>query len=599
MMAPLSQPGTPVLATKAPGAETGPSPRFGWLRSPLLQGLLALALYLAAWLSTSAYPLVAYRGRAQLDQHSMDPNFYVWSLRWWPYAVVNDLNPMFTHLIGAPYGHSLVWVTTVPPIALLAAPLTLLAGPVVAFNLLSAIAPALSAWAAFVLCRRLTRRFWASLLAGTVFGFSAFEMNHTAAGQLNLTYSLLLPLLAYLVLVWWQGSLGSKLFVVLAALLMAVQFYLFLETFADLTALLVVALVLGFAVVGRPGRPAIARLARHLGLAYALAIVTALPYLVFAFRSRPPKLTAVTGLDVTSLVLPRPDRLFGVQPLVHLARLPTETSWAGYVGIPLLLLVILLAVVAWSSRLVRFLTFGLIFIVVASFGPDLYVAGSPVVRLPWAPLWNLPILRNAYPSRLMLFAYLGLAVATALWLTVTGKSAWLRWPLGLLVLAFVVLDVPPLGAISHTSVPAFISHGDYQRQLQPGETVVVVSTVGNAGLLWQASTGFYLRISGGYINQAITPHTDLPQPVQSLAQASPRAVRGFERFIRQDRVGAILLDARHEPAWAGIFGRMGLRGHQVGDVIVYRTHGCRTCRLLSRHQLQAAGLMPLVDPGTR
>ena len=55
----------------------------------------------------------------------MDPNFYVWCLRWWPYAVVHGLNPLYTHQIAAPAGHSLAWVTTVPPLALLAAPLTL------------------------------------------------------------------------------------------------------------------------------------------------------------------------------------------------------------------------------------------------------------------------------------------------------------------------------------------------------------------------------------------------------------------------------------------------------------------------------------------
>ena len=185
----------------------------------------------------------------------MDPNFYVWCLRWWPYAVVHGLNPLYTHQIGAPAGQSLAWVTTIPPLALLAAPITLASGPVVTFNLLSAIAPAVSAWAAFVLCRRLTGRFWAALVGGAVFGFSAFEMNHSAAGQLNLTYSLLLPILAYLVVVWWQGSISGRAFVFLAALMMATQFYLFLETFADLTAFLVVALGAGLLLGGRDSRP--------------------------------------------------------------------------------------------------------------------------------------------------------------------------------------------------------------------------------------------------------------------------------------------------------------------------------------------------------
>ena len=77
------------------------------------------------------------------------------------YAIAHGLNPLYSSRMAAQAGHSLAWVTTVPPLALLATPLTLAAGPVVAFNLLAAAALPVSAWAAFVLCRRLTGRFWA------------------------------------------------------------------------------------------------------------------------------------------------------------------------------------------------------------------------------------------------------------------------------------------------------------------------------------------------------------------------------------------------------------------------------------------------------
>ncbi len=72
-----------------------------------------------------------------------------------------------------------------PPLALLATPLTLTAGPVISFNVLASLALPLSAWAAFVLCRRLTAKFWAGLAGGAVFGFSAFETYHSAFGHLN------------------------------------------------------------------------------------------------------------------------------------------------------------------------------------------------------------------------------------------------------------------------------------------------------------------------------------------------------------------------------------------------------------------------------
>ena len=75
-------------------------------------------------------------------------------------------------------------------------------------------------------------------MGGTVFGFSAYETRATSFGQLDLSYSVLLPVLAYLALVWWQRSISPRMYVVLSAAVLTVQFYLFTEIFADLTAIL-------------------------------------------------------------------------------------------------------------------------------------------------------------------------------------------------------------------------------------------------------------------------------------------------------------------------------------------------------------------------
>jgi len=556
-----------------------------WARSPVVQGLVALAAYTAAWLSTTGAPMLNHLSHAHLDQASMDPNFYTWCLRWWPYALGHGHNPLFTHVIGAPAGHSLAWVTTVPPIALLATPVTLIAGPITAFNIVTAIALPLAAWAAFVLCRRLTRQFWPSLIGGAVFGFSAYQMNHVTAGQLNLIYSLLLPILGYLIVRWHEGSIGVRTFVILAGLTMAVQFYLFLETFADLTAILAVSLIVGIALAGRASRPAILRLTKHLAVAYAIAIVLALPYLGYALTTRPPTLKTITELDLVSLVVPRPKNAGGIAWLQHLAAGPHPISAAGYVGIPLVVMALVLAVTRWSSRLVRFLTCMLVFIFVASLGPVFYVGGHQVGSLPWSPLWSLPIVRNAYPARLMLFAYLLLAVATALFLTGPAKRLWLRWLLGVLVVAAIAQDAPIMPVLPSTTVPKFITTSAYRRYLQPGEIVLVVSRIGNAGMLWQADTDFYTRLAGGYINQAITARTDLPTEVQNLAHATPQLVLQFEAYIKRDRIGAILVDANYELQWVGIFQKVGLKGQRIGNVVVYPTNGCQTCHSLLQSQI--------------
>ena len=604
MKAPLSRPreGQAAMpgsaaADRAEAADASASSQPPWYLRPVTLGLVALLLYSAVWLGTIGKHMLHDLGAAHLDQYSMDPNFYTWSLSWWPYAIGHGLNPFFSHLIWAPRGHSLAWVTAIPPIALLAAPLTLAAGPIVAFNLLTAFALPLSAWAAFVLCRRLTRKFWPALVGGAVFGFSAYEINHVSAGQLNLTYSLLLPLLAYEVVLWREKSISTRAFAGVAGITMAVQFYLFLETFADLTAVLAVAVVVGILVAGRERRAEVIRQAKCLGAAYGVAFLLALPYLAYALTTRVPQLQADTNLDLLSLVVPRPEATCGWRAplfvsqcnsstsfLHHLAVGPIPTSDAGYVGIPLLVVVVLLAVTGWSRPLVRFLTCMLACIVVASMGPSLNFEGGHVITFPWAFLWNLPIVRNAYPSRLMLFAFLTLAVMVALWLAGTTSKYW-RVPLALLVVYALYQDAPVVNVAVHSTVPAFITTGSYRHELSRGETVVVVSNIGNAGMLWQADTDFYLRLAGGYINQSITRRSDLPPQVQHLAHASPAYVQNFESFVRKDKIGAILVDRTHPPKWIGIFRRMGLQGHKTGNVVVYPVNGCRSCIPLGWSQI--------------
>jgi hypothetical protein len=575
-----SQLGAQQVEQEEPAAAAPAAPE-DLLRSPALQGGIAFLIYLFVWVTTAFRPIIEHPAQALLDQKSQDPNLFTWFMRWWPYAIGHGLDPLYTHQIGGPVGHSLAWVTTVPPLAILASPLTLTAGPVVSFTLLTAIGLPLSAWAAFVLCRRLTGQFWPALVGGAVFGFSAFEMSHDAAGQLNLTYTLMLPILAYLVLVWRDGKIGTRTFVVLAGLAMALQFYLTVEIFADMTGVLAVSLLVGFALAGRDGRPQMARLARVLGLAYVLAAVLAAPYALDMLSAKAPKVKHPTGMDLASLVIPRPGRTFGITWLTHAAAEPLRQSNACYVGIPLLLLAGLVAVTLWSSKLVRFLSCMLVLIMVAALGPEVYLERREVAEVPWAALFRLPLIRNAFPLRLMLFAYLVLAVVTALWLAGPARRVpWARWGLAVLVLVFIALDTVPIKASAHTSVPRFISSGQYRRQLSRGEVVVVVSNVGNAGMLWQAESDFYLRISGGYFTEGISHRTDLPIAVQHLAQATPARVAQFERYVKADHVGAILLDAGQKPAWAGIFRKVGLVGHAIGGVIVYPTDGCQSCHAI-------------------
>ena len=532
---------------------------------PALQGLLALAAYLAIFILGYTLPLVHHPGLPQVGQAVVDPNFYVWSWRWWPYAISHGLNPLYSRQIGAPAGYDLAWTTTTPAVAVILSPVTAAFGPIFSFNLTLVLSAPVSAWVAFLAARRLTGRFWAALLAGAVYGFSWYEVVETGAGHPNLTVIMLLPLMLYLVLLWRDGKLGPRSFVGLMAVAMAAEFYVFNETFVEMTGVWAAALLIGFAVARPADRQAVARLAGLVALAYVVAIVLVSPYLFYALRHSPGQFTKVSAafsLNLEELVSPRS-------------------------GILLLLIVLALAVTTWSSRLTRLLVILFVLIVALAIGPAPMVGARQLGTVPWARLWYLPVVRSTQPLRLMIFGYLVLAIILAVWLAVPTKSRLLltaRWILGLAAVAAIVAYLPvaprdspaparieAVAARASDALPAFISAGLYRDYLRPGETVVVVSDRGNAGLLFQADTNFYMRIAGGFINRSLSNATGLPKPVVRLRHPTPARERQFRAYLHQAGVGAILVERAWSEPWMQIFGRMGLDATRVGGMIVYRT----------------------------
>ena len=556
---------------------------------PALQGLLALATYQAVFAIAFARPLIRHLGVPQVREYWTDPNFYTWSMRWWPYAITHGLNPLHSAQVGAPDGYNLAWATTTPSVDLLMWPVTAAFGVVVSFNVMLLLVPPVSAWAAFVAARRLTRRFWASLLAGAVYGFNAFELVHSLQGQPNLTVIALFPLLVYLVLLWWDGALRSTWFVITMAAAMAVEFYTFDEAFVDMTLVLAGSLVIGYAVAGRARRAKVLRLAGLTAVAYAAAMAAAAPYLMYALRHYPASLTRqrpIFSLSPVRLILPSSDRLFGLTPLISYSDHIGRYSIDDYAGLPLLAVLLALAVLTWSNKLIRLVVSAFAFVFGLALGPNVVVGTHNVLPVPWGGLWTLPLARSAEPSRLIIFLYLLLALALALWLAAPAKGQLARWGLGLLAVAVMFADLPTFAQATNpvppsytppaamrpvNQLPPFITDGLYRQYLRPGETVVIVTHRGNAGMLFQADADFYFRIAGGFINSSLTRQDALPIQVALLSHATTARVRGFLEYVRQAGIGAVIVEQAWAEPWMSVFGRIGLHGTSVGGVTVYTT----------------------------
>jgi hypothetical protein len=569
----------------------------GWRTpGPVLQGLIAFAIYLAVFILGFGQALLPHLNLPKVGQVEVDPQFYIWALRWWPYALTHGLNPLYSTQIGAPGGFNLAWATTTPTVALLMWPITATIGPIAAFNVTLLLAPPASAWAAFVLARRLTGQFWPALLAGPVYGFCVYELDHDVSGQLNLTVTVMLPLIAYLAVLWWEGTLKRTGFVIWMAVALATEFYTFVEAFTELTILSVVALVLGFAVAGRAVRPKVARLAVLTAIAYVGAAVLAAPYLYYALRNiqNVTRQLPTFSTDFASLILPRSDRLLGMKWLAPSAGHDLNSS--SYVGIPLLLLLLGLAVFSWSNRLVRLLVLFFVVDIALAVGPNLYIDGKKVVHLPWGFIWSLPILKSAEPMRFIDFGYLVLSVALALWLAQLTKSKLVRaarWGLGMLALAAIFANLPTFAEVVNPptpkptnwkeaiptaqlpdQLPTFFTEGLYKQYITPGETVVILSHRGNAGMEFQAYTDFYFKLAGGFINASLTKADALPTPVENLSHlpgaVGAQRIADFKAYVKSAHIGALIVERAWSEHWMYVFGPLGMKATTVGGVTVFQ-----------------------------
>jgi len=162
----------------------------------LKDACLALILYLA--LSLIYFGTVKNYSHRYLG-FGADPIAYIWFLNWWPWAIGHGLNPFVSYYVWHPHGYNMTWAGSVPAAALLMFPVTWIANPVVSFNVLSLLAPALAAGAGFLLARYLTRDTSASFIGGYLFGFSSYELGHLL-GHLNLDLIFVVPLLVLFVL---------------------------------------------------------------------------------------------------------------------------------------------------------------------------------------------------------------------------------------------------------------------------------------------------------------------------------------------------------------------------------------------------------------
>jgi hypothetical protein len=542
---------------------------------------MALGVYVAISFLYFGLPVASHPGRYVIGA-GVDPEIFIWSLAWWPHAILDGVNPFVTHVIWAPDGVNLAWATSVPGLALAFAPLTLLAGPVVSYNVAAVLLPALAAWTAFLLCRRVTGKVVPSFVGGYLFGFSSYMLGQQE-GHLHMTSVFLVPLVALFVLRFLDGELDAQGLALRLGAVLAVQISFSTELFFTLTLALVAALAIGLAV-DPARRTRLRSLPRPLLGAYVLATALASPLLYYA----------LTGFESGSINAPKnfpADLLNFVLPtgLVALSHdwgmtgvvsqfLGNDAEDGAYLGLPMLAIAGLYSWRRWGSPGGRFLVCSLALACFAALGTALHIGGDRIVALPWALLARLPLFNNVLPVRFALYVSLVVAVMVAAWLALPGRL----WPRVLLAALAVVAVFPHFGTVPYLGHgywkvkpdrPAFFTEGLYRQCLRPNENILVFpfSARGHS-MLWQAEADFYYRMAEGYISPVVPRSFTVYPGFGQMRDGLVMGAADLWRLAAAKGITTILIRANDRTpelaAWNAFLPTIA-RGRVVDGVVLY------------------------------
>ena len=552
---------------------TAPNTRRSWPRT-----VLAYAIYQSIAIIWFGLPVLVDFTHSYIGQPGApDPGAHIWFLTWWPYAISHHLNPFITRLVWAPSGYNLTWATSIPFPALLAAPITHVWGPVASFNALTLLAPALAAWCAFILYRRLSGSFLPSLIGGYIFGFSPYMFDHLM-GHLCLLLVFPLPLAIYLVILRMERGITRARFVAFLTAAAVVLFLCTEEIFATAVVFGALALLTALLLAQPSDRAQLVEICALSAIALGIAAALLSPYLFFAFAYQFPHGALYPPEDYTSnllgFIVPSPVLLIGHSAAFAALGHRIASRWAedsAYIGIPLLAIIIGYAMAAWRSTRGKLILIMLAVTVIASCGPRLSIRDSPTIPLPWMIAAQMPLLDKALPGRIMVFAFLDAGLILALYLSAAPQRTW-KWVLAILAACSLIPNLPSGWWFSRNEMPRFFADGTFRKYLGRGETTLILpyGRLDNS-MLWQARSGMYFRMAGGYTG--ITPPEFARWPVVDSfydGVGGRDFARQLEFFLAAHDVRTVILAREARQKWGPVLALLNLPAKTVEDATLYQ-----------------------------
>lgn len=548
----------------------------------MLAGYLALAL-------AFTYRLWEHPASSTTTGNPLDHEQISWMIGWTVHSVTHLHAPFLAPVLNLPDGVNMLWNTGMLLPSLLLSPLVVLLGPTdgppAAHNLLLTLGPALSAFTAYLVARRLLATRTGAVAAGLLFGFGPAMTAHSI-GHVDLTFNPLVPPLVWLGVRAVTGRrpdlrIGALLGLTMAAQLLTGEEMLVQAALAGVLVALVLAL-------SRP-RLALARLpAAAVTLGYALVIFLVIaggPLAVQLFGPRSQhgsafvpdyfKSDLAAFATPSRLLLLHSDAQASVVDSFH-GSAPEQNAFLGWA---LLALVVVMVVRRWADLRVRVAATVVAALLLLSLGQTLVVQGQETkMTLPWHLVRKLPLLDAMLPNRLPLVAagFVGLLLGLAVDAVLGARrlrgvvlpsgvlpSGVLRGGVvtALLVVTLVPLVPLPLAVTRTKPIPGFFTDtgpGTARASVPAGSAALVVpfpNQKDTEPMRWQASADYRFSMPGGYFTGPAChgQHCDGNALIGPLGRPTSDLLRGVEESgtARQPAL-ADLLAAKTDLAFWGV-----------------------------------------------
>jgi hypothetical protein len=508
-----------------------------------------------------------------------DQEQLIWMMAWTPTALEMGQNPLVTTHLNAPGGANLMWNTAMPLVAVLLAPVTSVAGPILTYNVAALLGIAMSGLACFFALRRYTAGPLGPLVGGAVYAFSPFVASH-AVLHLNLVNvwgpPLFLVLLDEIVVRrrYRPVVLGAALGIVGAIQLLTYEEVLATSAVAGFLLVIVAAIV-----VHR--RAPIVESSVRLLWAGVAGLVTFLvlggfPLAVQFFGPQQiqgqVQPAEVFSMDLLNIVLPTDFTLIAPKQVTDISKdfsgLHHEAT--GYLGLPLLLVLGWIVVELRRDRRIVVAAILAVVFLVLSLGPALFIGGDPHhIWMPWAPIADLPLLEHVLPGRITLYVFLAVAAMVAIAIghatTLARRPAALR--LGAIAVALVFLVPAPARTSTH-EVPAFFRAWDRQGITEDDIILFAPWFTNGAGadpMLWAAVARAKPRMYEGYVYvPAADGRPRYGPPAGGLAKLMIQAQdHGIVASLTPDQRAAAVAELREARISVVIVGPLKYRAEMV------------------------------------